>query len=101
MTKPEAKMFVIEEDVGLGDDLTCEFVEAYNRGNIDADSFLCDLGVVYNFRCGCSKGYGFDHRGIGFDSEAQYNAYVWLPRVTGLLSLLVRTYHKRETETPS
>lgn len=57
----------------------------------DFDDFYCSLARQLNFRCGCSDGRGFDHPYVAMTLK-QYNLYVWLPRVVGVLSMLGSMY---------
>ena len=75
-----------ERDVPLfGENITCDKVYAFfNRLEVHKDSQNCRLAQSVNYICGC-EGTGY----AGANTEAKQKSLVWMPRVSGILSLMV------------
>ena len=75
-----------DRDVSLfGENVTCEMVQGFfNEIDIHKNSQNCRLAQSVNYICGCEGiGYG------GANTASKQVVLVWLPRVSGILSMLV------------
>ena len=69
----------------FGENITCDKVYAFfNRMEVHKDSQNCRLAQSVNYICGC-EGTGY----AGANSTTKQTVLVWLPRVSGILSLMV------------
>jgi len=82
---PSNDMQYPERDVPLfGENITCDKVYAFfNRLEVHKDSQNCRLAQSVNYICGC-EGTGY----AGANTEAKQKSLVWMPRVSGILSLM-------------
>ena len=70
----------------FGDNITCDMVQLFfNRMEVDENSQNCRLAQSVNYICGC-EGTGY----AGANTEAKQKALVWMPRVSAVLSIMVR-----------
>ena len=84
---PRNDMLHPERVVALfGDTVTCSDMETFfQRMPVPQESSNCQLAQSMNYICGCDgKGYG------GANTHAKKVALAWMPRVSAILSLLVR-----------
>lgn len=70
----------------FGDGIYCQDVENLFRSyEIAVNDRFCQIGLMYNHVCGCVGGTGY----AGANTAAKRKAYVWLPRCTAIMSLIV------------
>jgi hypothetical protein len=77
----------------LDGNVTCSKLDSFfKRLPVSKDSSNCKLLQSMNYICGC-EGVGY----AGASTRAKQNALVWMPRVSAILSILVRgcTFHPR------
>jgi len=67
-----------------GGNWTCGMLEIF-KGGVESDSNACELMTDNAFLCGCNNGV---RNYLGADTIAKQAALAWLPRVSGLLSII-------------
>ena len=79
-------MLFPDRDVTLfGENITCEMVQGFfNKMEVHKDSQNCRLAQSVNYICGC-EGTGY----AGANTKTKRIMLVWLPRVSGILSIMV------------
>ena len=83
---PNKDMQFPDRDVTLfGENITCEMVQGFfNKMEVHKDSQNCRLAQSVNYICGC-EGTGY----AGANTKTKRVVLVWLPRVSGILSIMV------------
>ena len=84
---PQNDVLYPERIVSLfGDTVTCSDMDTFfRRLPVPEDSSNCQLAQSMNYICGCEgKGYG------GANTLTKQSALAWMPRVSAILSMLVR-----------
>ena len=84
ITKPDN--YLVKDFYETGVDVPCQDADTYLVEFGDG-SQLCSDAQIANFRCGCSEGMAFDHP-LTKMTMSKFRWFVWMPRVTGFLSLL-------------
>ena len=70
----------------IGESVTCSKLDSFfKRLPVSTDTSNCELIRSVNYICGC-EGVGY----AGANTQAKKNALVWVPRVTAILSMMVR-----------
>ena len=75
----------------IGENVTCSKLDSFfKRLPVSKETSNCELIKSVNYICGC-EGVGY----AGANTQSKQNALVWVPRVTAILSVLVRVYNMK------